>query len=145
MANVKARLTAEGKVVRVLPNGTKEPVPPRTDWARSDATTEEEIARQIAEDDAEAWQDAAAHVRKLREREKLSQEAFAALLQVSVETVRKWEQGKRSPRGPARTLLKLLDRAPAAVRRALKPERRQHVPASLIAHPSRKSPSWARK
>jgi putative transcriptional regulator len=26
--------------------------------------------------------------------------------------VRNWEQGKRSPRGPARALLKLIDRAP---------------------------------
>jgi putative transcriptional regulator len=26
--------------------------------------------------------------------------------------VRNWEQGKRSPRGPARALLKLIDKAP---------------------------------
>jgi putative transcriptional regulator len=26
--------------------------------------------------------------------------------------VRNWEQGKRSPRGPARALLKVLDKAP---------------------------------
>jgi putative transcriptional regulator len=30
----------------------------------------------------------------------------------SVETVRNWEQGKRSPRGPARALLKVIDKAP---------------------------------
>ena len=29
-----------------------------------------------------------------------------------IETVRNWEQGKRSPRGPARALLKLIDKAP---------------------------------
>ena len=29
-----------------------------------------------------------------------------------IETVRNWEQGKRSPRGPARALLKMIDKAP---------------------------------
>jgi hypothetical protein len=29
-----------------------------------------------------------------------------------IETVRNWEQGKRSPRGPARALLKVIDKAP---------------------------------
>jgi putative transcriptional regulator len=33
---------------------------------------------------------------------------------VPVETVRNWEQGKRSPRGPARALLKVIERAPDA-------------------------------
>jgi putative transcriptional regulator len=33
---------------------------------------------------------------------------------VPVETVRNWEQGKRSPRGPARALLKVLEQAPEA-------------------------------
>jgi putative transcriptional regulator len=31
---------------------------------------------------------------------------------VPIETVRNWEQGKRSPRGPARALLKVIDVAP---------------------------------
>jgi putative transcriptional regulator len=31
---------------------------------------------------------------------------------VPIETVRNWEQGKRSPRGPARALLKVIDKAP---------------------------------
>ena len=34
--------------------------------------------------------------------------------EVPVETVRNWEQGKRSPRGPARALLKVLEQAPDA-------------------------------
>ena len=44
----------------------------------------------------------------------LTQAAFAARIGVPVETVRNWEQGKRSPRGPARALLKVLERAPDA-------------------------------
>jgi hypothetical protein len=37
---------------------------------------------------------------------------FAARIGVPIETVRNWEQGKRSPRGPARALLKMIDQAP---------------------------------
>ncbi len=45
-------------------------------------------------------------------RTKLTQAEFAARIGVPVETVRNWEQGKRTPRGPARALLKVLDRVP---------------------------------
>jgi putative transcriptional regulator len=40
--------------------------------------------------------------------------AIAARIGVPVETVRNWEQGKRSPRGPARALLKVIEQAPDA-------------------------------
>ncbi|MCL4710713.1 MAG: helix-turn-helix domain-containing protein, partial [Pseudorhodoplanes sp.] len=43
---------------------------------------------------------------------KLTQAEFAARIGVPIETVRNWEQGKRRPRGPARALLKLIERAP---------------------------------
>jgi putative transcriptional regulator len=39
---------------------------PQVDWARVDATTEEEIAAQIAEEEAEAMRDAAAWARRVR-------------------------------------------------------------------------------
>ena len=48
----------------------------------------------------------------VRARTKLTQAEFAARIGVPVETVRNWEQGKRSPRGPARALLKVIDKAP---------------------------------
>ena len=51
-------------------------------------------------------------VRDLRRRAQLTQLEFAARLGVPVETIRNWEQGKRAPRGPARALLKLIERAP---------------------------------
>jgi putative transcriptional regulator len=87
---------------------------PRVDWRRVDATTQSEIARQAASDDAEAMRDAAAYARRVRARTKLTQAQFAIRIGVPVETVRNWEQGKRSPRGPARALLRVIDRAPAA-------------------------------
>jgi putative transcriptional regulator len=56
--------------------------------------------------------DAAAYARRVRERLGLSQTAFARRIGVPVDTVRNWEQGKRSPRGQARALLRILDRMP---------------------------------
>ena len=38
---------------------------------------------------------------------KLTQVEFARLLDVSVDAIRDWEQGRRSPRGAARTLLRI--------------------------------------
>jgi putative transcriptional regulator len=54
----------------------------------------------------------ATYAKAIRARTKLTQAEFAARIGVPIETVRNWEQGKRSPRGPARALLKVLDRAP---------------------------------
>jgi len=52
-------------------------------------------------------------VSKLRARLKLSQPLFAQALNVSAETVRAWEQGKRHPDGAALRLLQLTDKRPA--------------------------------
>jgi putative transcriptional regulator len=82
------------------------------DFARVDATTEEDIAMQIAIDDAEAMLDAAKHARRVRKRLGLSQAELSRRINVSLETIRNWEQGKRSPTGAAKTLLRILDRAP---------------------------------
>jgi putative transcriptional regulator len=61
-------------------------------------------------------------VRDLRQRARLTQIEFAARLGVPVETIRNWEQGKRSPRGPARALLAIIARAPETVFAALAPQ-----------------------
>ena len=45
----------------------------------------------------------------------LTQEQFAALLGISVRTLRNWEQGRRVPEGPARVLLQVAARHPEAV------------------------------
>jgi putative transcriptional regulator len=84
----------------------------RVDWSKVDATSDAVIAGQARADDSEARSDAAAYARRVRARTKLSQVQFAAQIGVPVETVRNWEQGKRSPRGPARALLKVIDKAP---------------------------------
>ncbi len=54
-------------------------------------------------------------VRVVREKSGLSQAAFAALLGVSPRTLQDWEQGRRRPTGPARSLLRIADRHPEAL------------------------------
>jgi putative transcriptional regulator len=48
--------------------------------------------------------------RALRDRYKLSQSAFAIVLNTSPSTIRKWEVGDKHPSGPSLKLLNLLDR-----------------------------------
>ncbi len=55
----------------------------------------------------------------IRKRAGLSQAAFSARIGVPVGTLRNWEQGHRSPQGPARVLLALLDRNPRIVEETL--------------------------
>ncbi|MHB0963386.1 MAG: helix-turn-helix domain-containing protein [Gemmatimonadaceae bacterium] len=52
-------------------------------------------------------------VSKLRARLKLSQPLFAQALNVSAETVRAWEQGKRRPDGAALRLLQITEKHPS--------------------------------
>lgn len=46
----------------------------------------------------------------------LSQQAFASLLGVSARTLQDWEQGRRSPTGAAKTLLKVAVAHPEVLR-----------------------------
>ena len=106
---LRVRLKADGRIVEILPDGSEHPLPRRL----------EEIAQQMrrasvaaAATAAPAASSDAAYARGVRARTRLTQAQFAARIGVPLETVRNWEQGKRSPRGPARALLKLIDRAP---------------------------------
>lgn len=51
-----------------------------------------------------------------RQRSKLSQARFTALLGVSVRTLQEWEQGRCRPSGAAKTLLKVAERYPEILR-----------------------------
>lgn len=54
-------------------------------------------------------------VATIRGKTGLSQSEFAKLIGVSVRTLQEWEQGRRVPSGPARTLLMMADRNPKAL------------------------------
>lgn len=58
-------------------------------------------------------------VRRIRAGLDVTQDQMAALLGVSASGYRKWEQGQRAPTGAARTLLKVMEREPEAVMRAV--------------------------
>src|SRR5437762_1158314 len=85
---MRVRLKADGRIVEILPDGS-------------------ERAIAIARDERDA-----AYAKGVRAQTKLTQAEFAAKIGVPIETVRNWEQGKRSPRGPARALLKVIEKAP---------------------------------
>jgi putative transcriptional regulator len=96
----RLRLKADGRIVE-LQNGREFPLAPAVPAiAPADAAT-------------------APTARDLRRRARLTQIEFAARLGVPVETIRNWEQGKRTPRGPARALLAVIAHAPEAVFAAL--------------------------
>src|SRR5438094_7411905 len=61
------------------------------------------------------------NVKRLRATYRLSQSEFAALLGISVKTLRNWEQGRRSPEGPARILLQVASRHPEALWDVVRP------------------------
>jgi putative transcriptional regulator len=54
-------------------------------------------------------------VKGLRDSFRLSQVDFAAMLGISVNTLRNWEQGRRKPEGPARVLLQVAAKHPEAI------------------------------
>jgi putative transcriptional regulator len=107
----RVRLKADGRLVEILSDGSERAI---------NFSPGQPLGRRHNADRVED----AAYARNVRGRTGLTQAAFAAQIGVPVETVRNWEQGKRSPRGPARALLKVIDGAPAAAFAALGGKRR---------------------
>ncbi len=62
----------------------------------------------------------ASDVPMIRKELGLSQTEFAGFMGVSVGTLRNWEQARREPHGPARALLLVASKQPAAVRAAFR-------------------------
>lgn len=60
-----------------------------------------------------------ADVRTIRKKLGKSQSEFALMIGVSTATLQNWEQGRRTPEGPARALLKIAAENPSAVAQAL--------------------------
>jgi putative transcriptional regulator len=58
-------------------------------------------------------------VKALRERLGLTQNEFSGMIGVSIKTLQNWEQGRRAPEGPAKALLRVVEREPQAVLSAL--------------------------
>jgi putative transcriptional regulator len=59
-------------------------------------------------------------VKSIRENLNLTRKEFADSFGFSARTLQHWEQGDRSPHGPARVLLLLLQREPAVIAKILR-------------------------
>ena len=99
---------------------------PQVDNAKLDATTEEDIWRQMIEDGEDPDAEIGPFIEELppariRERLGMSQVAFAAALTIPVATLRNWEQGRVRPDPAALALLRIVARAPEVALTALKP------------------------
>ncbi len=92
----------------------------RVSVARLDATGDAELREQQRADDSQGAQDAARFAQSVRKRLGLTQLEFSQRIDVSLDTIRNWEQGKRSPAGAARALLRVLDKAPEVALNALR-------------------------
>ena len=100
MKTVRLKLDA---VVQPMPGG-------RVIMSRLESTSEADLKEQQKIDDAAAAHDAALYAQRVRKRLGLTQLEFSRRIDVSLETIRNWEQGKRSPTGAARALLRVLDK-----------------------------------
>jgi putative transcriptional regulator len=125
---IVTRQRSDGTLVEVLPDGTTRPVPERTDWARLDAMTDEEVlaaamsdpdARPLTEEQL-ATARRVPRVRTIRRALGLTQEDFAARYQIPLGTLRDWEQGRTEPDQPARAYLKVIAANPEEVWQSLK-------------------------
>ena len=88
----------------------------------SDLVTSLKQAGQIAQGKrkpSRAYRFSTSRVKAIRARTGLSQSEFALLMGVSVKTLQNWEQARRQPRGPAAALLRIVEREPEMVVRAL--------------------------
>jgi len=59
-------------------------------------------------------------IKRIRKRLHVSQSQFSMLIGVSKSTLQNWEQGRREPEGPAKALLRVVDKKPEAVLEALR-------------------------
>jgi putative transcriptional regulator len=125
---IRARVFPDGRVVQIHPNGSTEPLLDRTDHGAFETLTEAEI-QAAANSDPDNPPLSAEELRSMRpvpnpktirKRLRLTQEQFALQFQVPLGTLRDWEQGAKQPEAAARTLLRVIEKNPAAVLEALK-------------------------
>jgi putative transcriptional regulator len=107
----------DGGYVEVLPDGTTRPLERgKTDWARLDAMTEEQVEAAARSDpDAQPLTDAqlkrmrrVPYAKHVRWKVGLSQVEFARRFQIPIGTLRDWEQWRSEPDQAALAYLKVI-------------------------------------
>lgn len=114
-------------ITRVTVKRGERPPRGKTDWARIDAMTDEEVTRAARSDpDAQpltpeqlARMRRVSRVKVLRQRLDMTQAQFADAFHLPITTLRDWEQHRSTPDAPARALLLAIERAPEVMRRLL--------------------------
>lgn len=99
----------------------------QTDWEAVDALNDEDVEQAaLADPDAPPTSaEALVHfqpavdVKAIREKLSLTQAQFATTFHLSLATIQAWEEGQSLPDPVARTLLRVIERNPAAVKDAL--------------------------
>jgi putative transcriptional regulator len=72
-------------------------------------------------------------VKSIRIKLKMTQSRFSDTFGFSLDAIKHWEGGRRTPEAPARTLLTVIDKNPVAVITALHPTARKKLPAKNTA------------
>jgi len=106
----------------------KHPKKGRTNWARVDSLTDTQIekaastdpdSRPLSDEDLKKMR-RVPEVKRIRQGLGMTQEEFARVFQLSVATLRDWEQGRYPPDQSARTLLKVIAAIPKKVQAVLR-------------------------
>jgi len=120
--------------VRVLSDGTEEPIPVEPFHHWSDAQIEAAAAKDPDNPPLTKARLAKFHrvprVKTLRFSLGLSQEEFAKRYQIPLGTLRDWEQGRTEPDQAARAYLNVIAHNPDNVRDALRAAEKRHPPRS---------------
>ena len=101
--------------------------PDKTDWARLDAMTDEEVmAAALSDPDAQpltpeqlAKMRRVSRVKVLRQRLGMTRAEFADAFRLPIATLLDWEQHRSTPDAPARALLLAIERNPNVMRQLL--------------------------
>jgi putative transcriptional regulator len=124
---IVAKRQTDGTIVQVLPDRSIKLSEDKTDWARLQAMTDEQVTA-AAMDDPDARPMTPEQRRRaqrmprtkiLRRALAMTQEEFATRYHIPLGTLRDWEQGRCEPDQPARAYLTVIARDPEGVKRAL--------------------------
>jgi len=113
--------------MQIMPDGTRQPIADKTDWARLNAMTEAEIeAAALADEDNPPLTQAelkrmrrVPNPKEIRKRLQMTQQQFAAEFELPLGTLRDWEQGVREPDSAAKSYLRVIAHDVQAVIQAL--------------------------
>lgn len=125
---IKVVRLADGRVFQEHDDGSRTRLFSKSDRARLDSMTEEEIeANALSDPDNPPWTDEdlarlqpVPSAKRIRAKLHLTQEQFAGSFNLPLGTVRDWELGRREPDTAAKNFLRVIEHSPDVVIEALK-------------------------